>query len=697
MQAYMNFLLKSTFKKKSVYISSLLTYLIAFLEFYLLPVVLNQPISFVSTQFISYLFLILVLVIQIAVVTVGIFRTGIDDGTEILVVSKSLSRVKIVWTKIIVLLICIVFNSLLCAIIPSFLPLLEYGSSNPTPYCIGFMLLSLIVSLFFGAITILACLGLKKNGAALTSIGIGTGLCVLTMINSTVFRGPGYQTNSKKSFSLDEIMIEQKSNKDDVTSYSNVIFLKRMENFILKKDVDILMKEYNAKSPDELVKKIYDKALKVSNAAGVFYYDPILQWLQLVNLSNFYYDKVNTPLSEWYAPNIFKQWSIANVYLDFYPILQQEKDSWSSIQVSSQNLNPINVIPFINKMVKFKIKEQRSIKVPIVTQNKFLIIPEITINNDGTFSKEVSLKFFEVGEYLKDIQTNPDNKLLKAIDKFVSFEIQYKKRFEQFPSLLKNNLYTFILNYYSAAINIILNNIYNQNNPNQIINLSFYIKKPDPLNDLIPWPIENLRVTYKQFLALIKNMDLLSKIFPSSVDINKIDEILNPKNPNSPLVSSQNYTNPENIEVIYLYITFMWSQLSSIQQIELETLKNQDGSYVDLNIDDVNQLNKLRFFQVPNDINRLFLANIETIEKIMSFTQNPSIENQFLANKLYEQYNIQFDNAPLGFIMNEYLLTATNYKVKHFLNLAGFMVFWISLAFLFLLVSSFIYLKKDFK
>ena len=98
---------------------------------YILPYALKININQLLQMSIVMVLVVLLIAIYGIIVSTVIFRQGIDDGSEILIITKCVTRKQIVLSKLIVLLSLIFFISLIAFIIPIFLIFSNYGTSYP--------------------------------------------------------------------------------------------------------------------------------------------------------------------------------------------------------------------------------------------------------------------------------------------------------------------------------------------------------------------------------------------------------------------------------------------------------------------------------------------------------------------------------------------------------------------------------------
>lgn len=189
--AFFRFTWKLLLKKTSLYIA-IIAYFILVLTFSLIVPQLSgsNPIVIISNPIMS-MFLLFGMAVVSCFIAVEIFRTSIDDGTELLVVSKPLSRREIVFVKLTVFIVSILIVSLISAAIgtTSFISTNSYLYDNIN-IVIGLFLGSFIVGIIFGSLATIISIFAKKVIAMLLTIAIAFALMVWSLLSSFVIDNP---------------------------------------------------------------------------------------------------------------------------------------------------------------------------------------------------------------------------------------------------------------------------------------------------------------------------------------------------------------------------------------------------------------------------------------------------------------------------------------------------------------------------
>lgn len=189
--AFFRFAWKLLLKKTSLYVA-VFAYFILVLTFSLVVPMLSgsNPITIISNPIMS-MFLLFGMAVVSCFIAIEIFRTSIDDGTELLVVSKPLSRREIVFVKLTVFIVSILVVSLLTGAIgaTSFISTNSYVNDNIN-IVIGFFVGSFVVGMIFGSLATIISVYAKKVIAMLLTIAIAFALMVYSLLSSFVIDNP---------------------------------------------------------------------------------------------------------------------------------------------------------------------------------------------------------------------------------------------------------------------------------------------------------------------------------------------------------------------------------------------------------------------------------------------------------------------------------------------------------------------------
>lgn len=200
-KVFFGFSLKMIGKKVSIYVSIFVYFLIIAAYTIIVPMLADKAPIDLFNMATSAMFLMFAVSVVSCYIAIEIFRTGIDDGTELLTVSKPISRKEIVTVKLIVFLIYILIISLVSLIISSFTYLNELSSAQDSfNIMMGIFVGTLVSGIIFGSIATILSIYAKKISAMLITIGISFILMLVSMLMSFVITTPvQYIQDSGKS------------------------------------------------------------------------------------------------------------------------------------------------------------------------------------------------------------------------------------------------------------------------------------------------------------------------------------------------------------------------------------------------------------------------------------------------------------------------------------------------------------------
>lgn len=186
-----NYMFKNTIKNKGLYICSLMYFIVIFVIVFIIPKFGDLSPNQILLNPIVICIVILVISILAALLGIILFKAPVDDGTELLIVSKPLSRLEILSTKIIIFLI----NSLILSILGSVFSLFVFLNKNTiieTNWFIvlGFFVGSFVSFCFFGFLSLIVCLFAKKILVFISVCGLAMVFFLITTLNSLMSSNP---------------------------------------------------------------------------------------------------------------------------------------------------------------------------------------------------------------------------------------------------------------------------------------------------------------------------------------------------------------------------------------------------------------------------------------------------------------------------------------------------------------------------
>lgn len=292
--ALFRYVLKTVFKRASVYVSSLAFFIMIFAVTFIAPIAGPLgPIEIITNPIVAVLLVFGCSVIA-ALYMIEIFRTPIEDGTEIITVSKPLSRIEIVLVKISVFILMIFLVAFLAAIVSLLLYTQNVLLFDGLYIVIGIFSGVLISCFIFGGLTLILLIYSKKIVSLMIVFGISFTFTIFTVFITLFSKTPIQvinQTNNNLALtqilSLDEESL--KNNEYKTNSITGVINNTYDGN--------------NSKKPSE----VYQDALNVSSWTKISYFDFGSQ------LSSFFYSNKAPSTQRYFStsgsfltPNVLK-------------------------------------------------------------------------------------------------------------------------------------------------------------------------------------------------------------------------------------------------------------------------------------------------------------------------------------------------------------------------------------------------------
>lgn len=646
MKSYLKFLFLSMFSKISTWVIAFI-YVFSIISFvYIIPAVLHWSLS----KTFAYVSLILLIIIIIAAassfITATIFRTGIDDGTELLILSKEIGRANIILAKIIVLITFQFSLSFICGLLAVFSKYFAYGSSNPLPYVVGIFLLYIIVGLFFSSITILFSLKLKKSSLTILSTAISVLLSILCFINYVVAKTPGVY-NQIESYSISQNSLFKKTdNKNmEIQDGYNLYF----NHFPVTSASTNYDGEYiiNDKNSNNVIQYIYSSNLNKSGFKISSQFDLGFQWTQLMNLSNFIHNSETTEPTSRSPSSLFESSVMSNYYLSF-----------NQIDVNTNN----------SKYVTFNLGDDLDI-VPISTRENFIINNKFNNSIFPIYLEPIDNKYYNLSTQKIYLPILIDDKI-----KLMQFDNPYQNKSADIITYLVNELKIIdmdkvkewnIIDMYKEFNKYIGEDIYFS----QFLMTFFFNNYCGLINQISK--NENIEI-----------IDQKNNVI-QTVDNDKVKNLMQYDfhiNLNFNQASLNDYFNSVYLNSTNSIVTFVCQALESVQLSIVEYLQNISNKDDELNsivitgiFKNESEKNNFTYFYPYNK----YLNNIN--------------KDDILANK------ILINNIPVSTTNYENFSTFATAKFNTYLNIYGTVFGWLSICIIFISVATYFYYKKDFK
>lgn len=196
---YFFYCLKHLLKSTSVIVFAIIFFILIISYSYVVPTIAQTTAYELFSVPIAMLFLICAISLLAICTTVNLFKNQIEDGSELLVLSKCLTRQEIVNAKIVVYLL-FTFVVLLIGGCLSFLSFINGNGFEFSYYLIfaGIIACGLIISLLFAGITIFFCLFFQKTKALLCATSVA--LIILFYSIATTLTTKNYINNLENGY-----------------------------------------------------------------------------------------------------------------------------------------------------------------------------------------------------------------------------------------------------------------------------------------------------------------------------------------------------------------------------------------------------------------------------------------------------------------------------------------------------------------
>ncbi len=202
-----------------------------------------------------------------------LFKDGVSDGTEIIVISKPVSRKIYVSAKFLVLILtCLVFSFLLIfsALIAKVNP--EFKLQNMKDLMLGIFIGNFINSLFFGSVSILISFGLSKN-STIVIVFLATFLMNFqTPLSALFFKSPSRVLSDSQHVLVDRSLLTNQLNKNNQPVGQNIVY------------------EPNPTKSDQNIKQLYEQAEASTFFNQSFYFNLGNALNSIYNLNSLSYE-----------------------------------------------------------------------------------------------------------------------------------------------------------------------------------------------------------------------------------------------------------------------------------------------------------------------------------------------------------------------------------------------------------------------
>lgn len=332
--SYLGYLLKTTTKKKMTFITGIVYYVFFLIMILFVPLLTDQDSTAVwaNPNLGLQVTLIIILAIFCASVVVVIYKDPIDDGSELLILSKPLSRASIINTKTLAYFIIVTIFTIISFIFLTFAFLTPtFNGKFYWSFVLSITVATLLISFVFGGISILLSLKFNKIFTIMISLFVVIILCIIQLISFILASPPliktmsdGYSKTTCRAVVL---------NENQFSSDKNYVVFTGNEN-----------EKGDENKPNSIWNigpvAYWDLKNKESNWYASLWFNPISQMLQIYNLGSLNSYLINYG-NEHFAGNIYSKYT-----LDSPTWLKVFDDQTEGKQIVKMNLADSNLPVF---------------------------------------------------------------------------------------------------------------------------------------------------------------------------------------------------------------------------------------------------------------------------------------------------------------------------------------------------------------
>lgn len=471
MFVYLKYIANNLFKNIFFYLSTVCTIFVTTFLLFGLPAILDLHLNVIMNYIYFFILIILFQVFHTANLVTIIFRQSIDDGTELILQSKSITRPTLVYTKILFFLISILIITSINIFITSFTILYSYGGLE-----IGITLIrniavgTIIVYLLFGSLAILFCMTFKQLTTIMFIVGSFLILTIYSLISNQIFMSVSKYLRKKENIELSPISLVSK-NKNNKLLYAGgaAASINNTNNYITK-EIYSKLETDKTNNPSDFLSYKWNNTIKKNHFIPYLYTNFVYQLATIyTQVPQNYLDKPFSSLSYWIrSSNSF------NLNLKFSPL--------NNFEIMNVNINNNLYSLSNNSTMIFRDKNNNVISDKIKNQ----------------FNKD-EINYF-------DDQTKLPSKLINSYVEFINLDYSQESLKLFVDNYLSQNQLTII-----SIMNKIFEQFENKLNP-----LSYYVSLFNYLN------LNNFISNKEMSLMNYKESSNLKKIFDeTSIQITK--------------------------------------------------------------------------------------------------------------------------------------------------------------------------------
>lgn len=257
---------------------------------------MDKNLIIVSKYTFIYMIVLLFAVLSVATIAIQLFRAGIDDGSEIIIIAKPISRSSIVWGKLTVFLGLSLLISGIACFLSIFTLWTPYGGKViGDSLILGSFLGTMVIYLLFGSIAIMLSLIVKKLGTILITVGLFCVLIVYGMVATFTITTPSKKLTDNENVGLQAVSLVQKSDKKNELNYQWGSLAKNNNQLIDAHYLHQIEPNNQKITPGNYLQTKWDEAINNQSYKGVMYTNFLYQFVNLYALN--WSEQFNVPFT----------------------------------------------------------------------------------------------------------------------------------------------------------------------------------------------------------------------------------------------------------------------------------------------------------------------------------------------------------------------------------------------------------------
>ncbi len=322
---YYKFCFNVLFRSIFVYITWALYFLVLIFLFYLLPIMLDTKLSYITSYTYFFIILVMIAMTNVSSLIYAIFRKSIDDGSELIVISKPITRTSIIWAKIILYLMITSIVAGITALISYLTRFTNYSNVTvSTELAKNTFIATIVIYLLFGGIASILSIFMKQVGSLICLLSIFILLMIYSVISNQIFMSVPKSLKYKQGLYLSPISLVQTDKENDLSKtnyhWGANASINSNNNFMT---LEFYNKQNFGVSPNNYLQHSYNKSVESNNFYVYLWTNIVYQLTSIYTWPSDYYLE-----SSYYSlSSVLRSSNSYNIRLDFEPNTLLNKDN----------------------------------------------------------------------------------------------------------------------------------------------------------------------------------------------------------------------------------------------------------------------------------------------------------------------------------------------------------------------------------